>query len=184
MDGWIKVDGELGVGSQFSFEIAVNVDDSKIYDLSEFVGANVLLVSESKRQIVAWQHLCDKFEVEFTSIDYKTILDEQCRIPENVSHIFINEKLNTSNYQLIEKTVERINVSTPCFFLARPIPDLTSIPRIHERVEMLDKPSKMGLILSLLKYDFDAIKQMREHNQATNQIRPCVSRQANFTRRR
>ncbi|MCW8997480.1 MAG: GAF domain-containing protein, partial [Kangiellaceae bacterium] len=178
MGGWIKVDGELGQGSCFTFQVALAKQPQQQNLDFDLAGSHLLLISDDDRQTRAWQNFCQKFKVEFSRLTNQQLIDnkrEQISLSEAVSHIFIDDDIGKhEGIELIETVSHSMKVKTPCFLLAQPSPDFSELPDLGDGVQLISKPTKMGVILNLIKYDFDSLSSLRKRETTTTLLRPKI----------
>ncbi|WP_196139070.1 GAF domain-containing protein [Aliikangiella sp. G2MR2-5] len=178
MNGWIRVEGENDLGSCFTFEIDLPEEKEQAADEYDFSGTHMLLVTDDSYYAKAWQDFASLFKVDFSLLSYdELILKTQNKKPiaRDVSHIFLdNEKDTNKGLELLEAVSRLLEVNTPVFLLVQPGEQIRISQNLDANTKLIDKPTKMGFVLDLIRYDYDAIEQMIQASESTGRIRPLL----------
>lgn len=149
MDGWIKVSSVLGQGSCFSFEITINREKEHLPAGKSYSGIRVLLISNNDQQKQSWFHLFEKFEINLTCMTQRQFNHVESNKIENVTHLFIDSsgrelETNSSSPLLLQSSLR-------CYMLFQPGPVKQESPNLHQNIQVIPKPTKMNLILDLIR---------------------------------
>ncbi len=159
MDGWIKVDGEHGVGSCFSFQVKVKESDKSNKNNYNFPDANVLIISDEEHQRIAWKNFFKLIDVPLTikySKDVAKGSTKQNDLVRAISHVFIDDVTQNHHEQdVLDNIKAMIGPNIPCFLLCHLSPHVSELPTLSENVQLLSKPIKMGDILTTIRPPLD-----------------------------
>ncbi|TQV88152.1 GAF domain-containing protein [Aliikangiella coralliicola] len=182
MGGWIDVSGDPGRGSCFSFEVNVDRVVDHHHSNDNLVGTNILLVSENADQIRGWTHFAQKFDLTFNAMSAKDIIRSDQEFKElslKLSHIFVDDNVKTctelaeddSELDIISRIRNSLKSKTPCFLLTRPSADNSDLSFSEEDIQLIPKPVKMGIILNLVKNDYDILTVIKPEENNTHGVR-------------
>ncbi|MET1255178.1 GAF domain-containing protein [Aliikangiella maris] len=176
MGGEIRVDGELGVGSIFSFDIRIAVNESAEIPHYNFKNVSAVFVSDTDYQITAWEHICARFDIEFNHYHVEQIMQNDFNIKFSATrhiHVFIDDEVKEiTGLEIAEKLRQKISEAN-YYLLIQPAPHLSELPFLEYDIQVLPKPVKVGMLLSRLNKNFRSFSQPKQINDCklTNQLK-------------
>jgi len=178
MDGRISVDGHLGKGSCFTFNVFVEQDNAGEETEVDKSGIEALFISDNQAEIASWQNLFERFGVSLalkTADEIMALQKSQQMSPEHLTHIFIDDDIEAHHgLDLIETVRNALSYKTPCFLLTQPSPHLSELPYLGEDVQLLSKPIKLGTIFRLVNNDFDILQLYAPDKVEKNRFRDSL----------
>ncbi len=154
MNGWIKVSGDHGSGSCFSFEIEMQEAQERYSKDVKYSANKLLLISEDKQQKQCWQHFCLKFQLPLLAMTLEQFTEyrQNQKMPtEYLSHIFIDDDIQKHDGLSALKKLRKLVAAKPLFFLLCQSPPQRLLQTgSDENIQIISKPIKMMSLLNLM----------------------------------
>lgn len=169
MDGWIKVTGDDGKGSCFSFEVKVN--EGKVFSIDKPLYSEIamLLISDDKRQQRSWRHFFERLQIKLSIISLQQLTEISGKSDRAYTHIFVD-----SHQQELENIYEylvKLKLTVPCFWLSQSDSPLSEFIHSNRNILQITKPTKMSSILNIVQNNKNPINNAQANKQPNKRTR-------------
>ena len=165
-------------GSRFAFAVAVDKRENDLVGLRNYTGSNLLLISNDRLQIKAWDSLCCRFFIPFERVDLSGLQPDLSDLEQYLrgkSHVFVDESLETKLCDEITSFIDaKAEARIACILLTSSIAINNQPIKQKGRFLKISKPIKLRQLLSLFQVNDETISNTKLVKNNAAIIRPKI----------